>query len=280
MSKFLLDWTPTVREAGGDCWSKAHVQHLEVEVRWNRSAKRFELWKTIDGTEWSKLALHPAFKTMDGAKLHIEEVLLPPLERVLMKTRDNPRRKFLLPWRLESSGVYAATLPGIGRWEVLVSEGHALYFPLDGGQWEGKTIPPEQRYHSNVDESLHWAEDNLIPPLYRALLETKENPDRARRNSLPATLLRWNMTSYGFGNFVWRAHIPNVGDLKMEKYNLKGTVVYTAEYRPLVEGGMAGSVTTQTVPSSLRGDLERLQWVEETFIPPVIRVLLLSRFLP
>lgn len=195
MTKLLLNWAPTVTGSGGDYWSEAEVEGFGTVGVHYSARNRWDFWVRHEGSQgwpWEKLGSAPSsVLNLHQAKQHMEETYLPPMIRLLLETKQNPRRSrrnpnFLLDWKVHEHGcghtVYAAEIEGAGKLYMEIFPSRRLYcayFWPDGAEISNRQVDVPAGLDT-LYARLRWVEDNLIPPVYRMLLETKENPHRPR----------------------------------------------------------------------------------------------------
>lgn len=287
MTKLLLNWAPTATGSGGDYWSEAEVEGFgTVEVNYNAQRDRWDFWVSHEGSQgWKKLGSAPSSAlTFDHAKQHMEETYLPPMIRLLLETRQNPKPirrnpNLLLDWKVHNYGwghqIHVAEIGGAGKLYMEIFPDrklHRAYFWPHGSEISNRLVDVPAGLDTLYDR-LRWVEDNLIPPMYRMLLETRENPRRTRRN--PDLTLNWIRTDYTPFHTIYRAHLPGTGEINISIHREWGRVSHHVSLKPEVDGEISRNElkTLATYPTG-RSDEEYLAWAERDFISPLQRMLL------
>ena len=282
---FLLKWSPTEWGHGGSYWSTALIDQMEFEVDWINYHQRYDIsYRPSPGSKWEKVIPEPGVQisSLDDAKRYVEDHLLPPLVRLLLETKENPRlahrktKPFLLKWSPTEWGhggnYWSTAVIDQVEYEVDWINHHQRYDivfrPGRGGKWE-KVYPEPGVTISSLDDAKRYVEDYLLPPLVRLLLETKENPGPESRNT--KLLLDWQSPHPG-DYFI--AGVPGYGMLSFDSkrrytvclsdpgFKFLRTFMLPVELRNTPGG--KGDVSWEHVAA----------WAEENCIPPMIRLLL------
>lgn len=190
---YILDWKPYYQYTGNRDW-RAEVPGLGTYIMAGLpfiSGTIVYFWKPgEEGTRKPEILVvpHGVVHSKEDAFAWFEENFIQPVYRMFLATKENPRRSrrnpdLLLSWNSVPE-FHSAAVPGLGYFliqtKVMSPVGwvrrrhpEIMFSPEGSSDTYQVTKGPSGL---SDQELLRWVEDNLIPPLFHAMLSVGNQP--------------------------------------------------------------------------------------------------------